>query len=143
MVILTMPLSRVQLSPLSVRVTGELTAGLATFGNTWVAGCATALDDRRTARARNVEPKRSLALLMMQPFRTTRVASGLMILEVGERWPDGRSCGQHGESRNHGIRNGKTNERPGKVSHPGHFHRKCDAGKTVPRGLHCVVAHPS
>jgi len=62
----------------TVAVVGEgdrrIDGRLATFGSTWVAGCALAPDDRRTARARNVEPKRSLAFVMTQPFRTTRAA---------------------------------------------------------------------
>ena len=54
-VILTMPLSRVQLSPLSVRVTGVLTVTFSTFGKGWAAGCGIASDGEMTARARTVE----------------------------------------------------------------------------------------
>ena len=55
-VALTMPLSSVQLSPLSVRVTGLLTVTLATFGRKGglLRGCAGC---RTTARARNVDTK--------------------------------------------------------------------------------------
>src|ERR1700690_3220689 len=69
MVALTMPLSRTQLSPLSVRETGSLTVTLATLGSTLAARCAAAPHVITTARARNVGTKTTFALVMAQPFR--------------------------------------------------------------------------
>src|ERR1039457_6284493 len=57
-VALTMPLSRVQVPPLSVTVTGMLTLGLATLGKESAACSAAAPTDRSTASARVVDTKR-------------------------------------------------------------------------------------
>ena len=63
-VILTMPLSMVQESPLSVRVTGWLTVTFATFG-----ACANAANGSTPPRARIVERTKSLVWVMTRPFR--------------------------------------------------------------------------
>jgi hypothetical protein len=83
-----MPLSIVQVSPLSVSVTGAFTATVATFGSVPAAGCdvaipagftdavgfagaavcATAAYIRNTATAANMEPKRILNLVMTRTF---------------------------------------------------------------------------
>jgi hypothetical protein len=73
-----MPLSIVQLSPLSVRVTGWLTVTLATLG---AAVCAGAVDTKRAERARNAELKTSRDLDMSQPFKTI---GGGVVLEHEE-----------------------------------------------------------
>src|SRR5665213_807763 len=67
-VILTMPLSIVQLSPLSVRVTGTLTVTLATFGASaarWADACCAdapeaAAPQAKTAAASRVEVVKTL-----------------------------------------------------------------------------------
>jgi hypothetical protein len=73
-----MPLSIVQLSPLSVSVTGWLTVTLATLG---AVVCAGAAKVKRAARARNAELKTTRDLDISQPFK---IIGGGVILEREE-----------------------------------------------------------
>jgi hypothetical protein len=52
-----------------VRVTGELTVTLATFGCTAAACCATAPDGSITVRAITAETLKTIAFVMTQPLR--------------------------------------------------------------------------
>src|ERR1700690_706578 len=65
-----MPLSRVQLSPLSVRITGWLTVTLAAFGRA-AAVCAMAPDDNSADRARTAELTKTRELDINETFQKT------------------------------------------------------------------------
>src|ERR1035438_10228101 len=85
-----MPLSRVQVSPLSVRVTGWLTVTLATFGSA-ADVCATAPDDNTADRVRNAELTRTRELdinatLSNNPRGATIALGPAVRYWLAERW---------------------------------------------------------